>query len=259
MSNDLKWMLASDFHYPYHSQRHVSMWFDIVRWVRPDVIDILGDLDDACPVSRFADGTAQEVENAVVTYSPLVKQFFADLREIVPSAQIHYATGNHEKRYDDYIGKKAPALRGLITPELLWGTDTYGIELSYYDNPPVHRFGDVYVHHGPYANAKSGESVRKVLDDFSVSAIVGHSHRQAYVAKSFPLAEKEIRGWELGHLTDINSSGMGYDMKHDWQSGFGWGYVESGASTPDGYYPHVSLVSISPDNICYVDGKKFSA
>lgn len=259
MTNDLRWMLASDFHYPFHNQRHVSLWLDVVKWYKPHVIDILGDLDDACPVSRFSEGTPQEIQDNIVAYSPLIRKFFADLREIVPSAQIHFATGNHEERYDNYIDKKAPALKGLITPELLWGTDTYGIELSYYNNPPVHRFGDIFVHHGPYASSKSGESVRKVLEDFGVSAVVGHSHRQGYVAKSFPLADRNLRGWELGHLTDINSSGMGYDLKHDWQSGFGMGYIESGANTKDGLYPHISLVSISPENTAVVDGKIFRA
>lgn len=247
--SDLKWMLASDFHIPFHNKRWLDMWLDVVRWQKPDVIDILGDLDDACPVSRFSDGTSAEIEGAVITYAPLVKKFFEDLRAIAPNAQIHFATGNHEKRYDDYIDRKAPALKGLITSELLWGTDTSGIELSYYSNPPVHRFGDIFVHHGPYALSKGGESVRKVLDEFNVSAIVGHSHRQAYVAKSYPLADIELRGYELGHMTDIYSSGMSYDMKHDWQAGFATAHI-------DNDYPHISLVGIK-DSVCYVDGKKF--
>ena len=247
--SDFKWMLASDFHIPFHNKRWLDMWFDVVRHTKPDVVDILGDLDDACPVSRFAEGTPAEIEGAVVTYAPLVRKFFEDLREILPDAQIHFATGNHEKRYDDYIDKKAPALSGLITPDLLWGTDNSGIELSYYSNPPVHRFGDIFVHHGPYAVNKGGESVRKVLDDFNVSAVVGHSHRQAFVAKTYPLAERELRGFELGHMTDIHSSGMGYDMKHDWQAGFGFAHVVDD-------YPHIELIGIH-DSTCIVDGKVF--
>lgn len=247
--SDLKWVLASDFHIPFHNKRWLDMWFDVVKWYRPDVVDILGDLDDACPVSRFADGTTAEIEGAVVTYAPLIKRFFQDLREMLPDAQIHFATGNHEIRYDAYLEKKAPALKGLITPQLLWGTDDSGVELSYYNNPPVHRFGDLYVHHGPYALQAGGNSVRKVLDDFNVSAVVGHSHRQAYVAKSYPLSNTELRGYELGHMTDIYSTGMGYDLKHDWQAGFATAHIVDG-------YPHVSLIGIN-DNTCVVDGKVF--
>lgn len=251
MSNDIKWMLVSDLHIPFHNTRWVSMWLDVVRWFKPDVVDILGDLDDACPVSRFSAGTSAEYEGAVYTYAPIVQSFFADLRQILPNAQIHYATGNHEARYDDYIAKNAPALTNLITPELLWKTDTYGIDLSYYNNPPVHRFGDIFVHHGPYAASKSGESVRKVLDDFNISAVVGHSHRQGYVAKSYPLANIELRGYELGHLTDIYSSGMGYDLKHDWQPGFGVAHIVDDE-------PHIQLINIRND-IAVVDGRIFKA
>lgn len=252
MANDLKWLIGSDFHIPFNSKRGTDLFFAIRDWFEPDVIDIAGDLDDACPVSRFSDGTPDEVIDNVATYAPLVQDFFKDLRDGSPEAEIWYHTGNHENRYDDYTAKKAPAYAGLITPEVLWKTDTYGIQLSYYNNPPIHRFGDVYIHHGPYALKNSGESVRKVLDDYQVSCIVGHSHRQSYVAKSYSLPGVELRGWELGHFTDINSSGMAYDRKHDWQMGGAIAHIVND-------YPHVSLFHINKDFECVVDGKLFKA
>lgn len=245
-----KWLLASDFHIPFNDKRATDMFFDIQKWFDPDYVDILGDLDDACPVSRFSEGTASEVENAAVTYAPLVQEFFKDLRGNSPESSIHYACGNHEQRYEDYIARKAPAIRGLITPELLWKTDTYGIELSYYNNPPVERFPGMFVHHGPYAVDKAGESVRKVLNDFHVSCVVGHSHRQALVAKSYPLADKTLRGIELGHFTDINSSGMAYDRRHDWQMGGAWAHVVNG-------FVHIYPFFINSNYETIVDGKLF--
>jgi hypothetical protein len=253
MSNDLKWMIGSDFHIPYEHPRYIDLWWQVMKWFEPDVVDILGDLDDNSACSRFSDGTPDETMNAAAKYAPLVKGFFATGREITPGAQWHFATGNHEIRYDNYIAKKAPALEGLITPELLWGTDTHGIELSYYNNPPVHRFGKYFVHHGPYAVGKGGDSVRKVMDDFGVSCIVGHSHRQALVQKSWPLRGEILTGIELGHMTDIESSGMGYDLKHDWQPGFAIAHIENGNT------PHVQLIQISDDFSAYVDGKRFQS
>ena len=250
--NDSIWLIGSDFHIPYENKRYMDLWWRVQKWMNPDVIDILGDLDDACPVSRYADGKPAEVIGAAATYAPLVQDFFKELRGNSPDAQIHFATGNHEARYDDYIDRKAPAISGLITPELLWKTDTYGIELSYYNNPPVHRFGDIYVHHGPYALKNSGESVRKVIDEYQVSAIVGHSHRQASVFKTYELINEVRRGYELGHMTDITSPGMGYTALHDWQPGFA-------VATIVNDYPHIDLVQISPDYKCVVFGKVFSA
>lgn len=250
MTNDLKWLIGSDFHIPYENPKYMSLWWQVMEWFQPDVIDILGDLDDNSACSRFSDGKPDEVLSAVKVYAPLVHRFFEKTREISPDSQVHFATGNHEKRYDDYIDKKAPALKDFITPELLWGTDTHRIELSYYDNPPVHRFGDMFVHHGPYALKDSGASAMKMIDEFGVSCIVGHSHRQSAVFRSYPLRDEKLRAYELGHMTDIWSAGMSYDRKHDWQPGFAIGHIVND-------YPHISLISIH-DDTCVVDGKKFN-
>lgn len=256
MSNDLKWLIGSDFHIPYENPRYMDLWWQVQKWFKPDVVDILGDLDDNSACSRYSDGSPDEVINMVSKYAPLVHKFFEDLRSNSPDAQIHFATGNHEQRYDDYMDKKAPALRGLVTPEVLWGTESAGVELSYYNNPPVHRFGDVFVHHGPYAAKGSGNSVNKVLDDYGVSCIVGHSHRQGAVFKTFQLRNEIKRGYELGHMTDVNSSGMAYDTLHDWQPGFAIAHIENGE------WPHISLISIQETSrgvSCFVDGKLFTA
>ncbi len=249
--NDLKWLLSSDQHIPYHNKRYIDLYFQVQKWFQPDVVDILGDLDDANACSRFSDGKPDEVLNASALYAVDVQNFFKDTRDISPDAQIHFATGNHEMRYDDYIDKKAPALKGLITPEVLWKTDTYGVTLSYYNNPPVHRFGDVYAHHGMAISQHAGESVRKDIENFGVSIIRGHSHRQGTYFKTFDLTGQEWRGYELGHLTDIRSEGMAYAQQKNWQAGFGIAHIVSG-------YPHIQLIKIK-DYECVVDGHVFRA
>ncbi len=223
-----------------------------MKWTKPDVIDIVGDLDDQLCFSRFSDGMPDEVISAAIKYAHLVQEFFEKCREICPNAQIHFATGNHDIRYESYIAKNAPALEGIITPEVLWKTDTYGIELSHYNNPPVHRFGDIYVHHGLHALSTAGGSAKKMADDFGVSIIVGHSHRQGFVPQTYKLRNETIRAYELGHMTDVNSEGMAYDTKHNWQAGFAVGLIHND-------YPHIDLVSINNDNECVVDGKVFKA
>lgn len=250
MSNDLKWLIGSDFHIPYENPRYMDIWWQVMDWFEPDVIDILGDLDDNSACSKYSDGQPDEVMSAVAVYAPLVKNFFATCREKRPRAEIHFATGNHEQRYDDYIGRKGKALKGLITPEILWATDTHGIDLSYYNNPPVHRFGDIFVHHGPYAMANSGATAMKMIDEFGVSCVVGHTHRASFVGRSYPLRNEKLRSYEIGHMTDINSSGMSYDRKHDWQAGFAIAHIVND-------YPHISLVQINENYECMVDGKLF--
>lgn len=247
-----KVLFASDLHIPYHHPRYLDLLMKVQKSFKPDTIAYLGDIDDACPVSRWSEGKADELEKALITYAPQVQTFFKDSREISPDARIHYATGNHEIRYEDYINRKAPAFKDFVTPEFLWKTDTYGIELSHYNNPPFELYPGFYVHHGPYALKDAGSSVRKVMDEFCITCMVGHSHRQAFVHKTFELAGFTLRGWELGHLTDTKSDGMAYDRLHDWCPGFAVGYYDDG-------YMHVELVTISPDFTCMVGGKLYKA
>jgi hypothetical protein len=49
MSNDLKWMISSDQQFPYQDDKMIALWFKVMKWFKPDVVDYLGDTDDqAC-------------------------------------------------------------------------------------------------------------------------------------------------------------------------------------------------------------------
>lgn len=245
---DKKWLIGSDFHIPYHDRRAMDMWFRTLKMWKPDIIDIAGDLDDMACVSRFNEGTADEVIGHLGTYSGEVKSFFREMREICPDSEIVFHGGNHEARVWKYISSKAPALTGLVTPESLWGLDTLGVAYHQYSDPPVHRYGDIFLHHGMYAPANAGSAVKKTMDNFHISIVQGHTHRQAHIAQSYPLAmQQELRGYEIGHMADIDSKGMSYDWQHDWQQGFAFARID------DRGHPHVNLASISRDYRTYVE------
>jgi hypothetical protein len=46
MTNDLKWMLSSDQQFPYQDDKMIALWFKVMKWFKPDVVDYLGDTDD---------------------------------------------------------------------------------------------------------------------------------------------------------------------------------------------------------------------
>lgn len=167
-------LFASDLHIPYHNKRHVDAWFKVLKYLKPSSVDIVGDLDDACPVSRWNEGKPEEILSGVNTYASEVQDFWRDVRTALPNADLHYETGNHEMRYDDYIAKKAPAFKDFITPEVLWKTDTYGVNVHWYNKPPVERFNGLYLHHGEAISKYAGESVRKDMDNWGVSILRGH-------------------------------------------------------------------------------------
>jgi hypothetical protein len=272
MTNDLKWMLSSDQQIPYHDPRAIELWFKVMKAYKPDVVDILGDTDDQACYSRFTEGrsaefTALHKVGQGVEILPLAqseaqgaKEFFTQVKTTAKrGAELFTALGNHDVRVFDYIDKKMPEQLEAITPNSLWGLDDLGFGYIYYGDLPKHRYGDIHVHHGVAISQNSGESVKKDVENFGVSIIRGHSHRAGSFYKSYELKDEIWRGWEIGHMCDEKSDGMGYTNMHNWQKGFAVGTIESGSSyTKDGYWPHIQFIEITRDYTCVVDGKKFS-
>jgi predicted phosphodiesterase len=252
VSNDLKWMVGSDFHIPYQNDKYVKLWFQVMKWFKPDVVDYLGDIDDQSCFSRFSDGTPDELLNRVSTYSEDVRALYAKTREMRPDSELFVALGNHDIRVFDYIDKKAPAFKDMVTPESMWGLDSLGYSYIHYGDLPKHRYGDIYVHHGVSISKHSAESVRNDVNEFGVSIMRGHSHRLGSYFKTHELRGETWRGYEIGHMTDVKSEGMAYTNSHNWQPGFAVGLIS-------GDTVHIQLVEIQPDNTCWVSGRKFAA
>jgi hypothetical protein len=266
MANDLKWMLSSDQQFPYQDDKMIKLWFEVMKWWRPDVVDILGDTDDQACYSRFTEGRSAEFlrmhkDQNGAAIVPLMqheakgaREFYAMNREIAgPDAELFTALGNHDIRVFNYIDAKLPDFLNIVTPEALWNLDSLGYGYIYYDALPKKRYGDIHVHHG-MSVADTG-AVRKDMNDLQISLIRGHSHRMAAHFQTYELRNKgkgeTIRGYEIGHMCDPKSSGMKYSQHHDWQRGFAVAHIENGK------WPHVQLIEVSPDYSCVIDGKLF--
>ena len=265
MTNDLKWMISSDQQFPYQDDRAIKLWFNVMKWFKPDVVDYAGDTDDQACYSKYTEGRSAEFlkmhkDTNGDMIVPLMyheakgaRDFYAHTRKLLPKAELFSALGNHDIRIFDYLDAKLPDYIGQVTPETLWNLDSLGYGYIYYNELPKKRFGDVHIHHGVAISQNAGESVRKDIDNFGVSIIRGHSHRAGTYFQTYELRNETLRGWELGHMCDEKSDGMKYSTTHNWQKAFAIAHIENGE------YPHVQLIEISKDYTCYVDGKKFSA
>ena len=197
MSNDLKWMLSSDQQFPYQDDKAIELWFKVMKWFKPDVVDYLGDTDDQACYSKYTEGRSAEFLNLHKTDSadlivPTMRHeakgardFYTKTREMLPDAQLFSALGNHDIRIFDYIDKKLPDYATQVTPEALWSLDSLGYEYIYYNELPKRRFGDIHVHHG-LSIADTG-AVRKDMNDLQISLIRGHSHRMASHYQTYEL------------------------------------------------------------------------
>jgi hypothetical protein len=262
MSNDLKWMISSDQHFPFHNAKHIELWFDVLKWFEPDVVDYLGDTSDQACFSRWTDGSSSEFIKKITTADVTemfqfvesgerpAREFFKHTRDLLPDAELFVALGNHDIRIFDYLDKKLPELVAKATPENLWSLDSLGYDYIYYGDLPKHRFGDIHVHHGVSISKHAGESARNDVETFGVSMMRGHSHRMGSYYNTKEIRNETLRGYEIGHLTDVKSSGMSYTNVHNWQSGFAVAHIVNG-------FPHIQLIQII-DNTCVVDGKLFT-
>ncbi len=259
-----KWLLSSDQQIPYHDPRAVELWFKVMKSFKPDVVDYLGDQDDQACYSRWTEGRSQEFTNLykeegaehllpyIQAEAKGARELYEQTRKIAKNAELFVALGNHDVRVFDYVDKKLNEISKDVTPNSLWGLDDLGYDYIYYGDKPRLRYGGLYAHHGVAISKHAGESVKADMDSFGVSIIRGHSHRLATTHKTYDIRGEVLRGYELGHMSDIASSGMSYTNIHNWAQGFAYGYI-------DGDDAHISLVEIKPDYTCVVDGKKYSA
>lgn len=257
-------MLSSDQHIPYHDPRYLDLWFQVMKWFRPDAVDYLGDTSDQDCFSKYSMGTSQEFLNQVAkpvsddikpfifAQEKPVREFYEYTRKLRPKADLFVALGNHCVRVFDYVDRKMPEEAKAITPNALWGLDDMGIGYIHYADLPAKRHGEFYVHHGIAISQHAAQSVQKDVENYNVSIIRGHSHRAGAFYHTYELTGQQLRGYEIGHSTDIKSPGMSYTNMHNWQAGFMTGHVIDG-------YAHMSFINMTDDYTCVVDGKLFKA
>lgn len=275
MSNDLKWMLSSDHQIPYQDDRAIDLWFQVMDWYKPHVVDYLGDTSDQFCFSNFELGRTKEFLNTVPKQEEMPEgialpdanemlmnfvkaeekgtaDFYALTREKRKNAEIFSALGNHDIRVFAYADKYMKEIYEQITPESLWGLDNLGIDYIFYEDLPRLRYGGFYVHHGISAPAGAGAAVKTDMNNLGVSLIRGHSHRLGSYYQTYELRNETLRGYEIGHMCKVDSDGFKYSQIHNWQQGFAVGMIHNDEA-------HIQVVEILPDYTCWVAGKLFSA
>lgn len=176
------------------------------------------------------------------------REFYMTLRKQHPNADIHASLGNHEMRVFKYLDRKAPQVIGEVTPEFLWGLDNAGITWRMYEEPPMERFSNIFVHHGA-TTSSTGLAVKSDIENYNISLVRGHDHRGGVVYKSHPLSKSSLVGMGTGHLCDPSAYGLRYTINPSWEQGFGIAYVVDGKA-------HLQFVPMRHYTVV-LDGKVF--
>lgn len=242
-----KTLLIPDVHFPKENKRQVKVLMRLMRQWEPDHLVFLGDLDDMEAPSRWVQGTPDEWKSRIsISSMPTTAKFLADVRDILPDAQIDYMSGNHEARVQKYIETKAPAFDGLITISKLFDLDNLGITFYPYNLPPQKLVGPFYVHHGNVVNKDSSFTAKGELRANGVSGITAHTHRLG-VYHETRLDGTVVSWYEAGHVSNPKKQIYG-SAHHNWQSGFMIVYDDGKHYFPSTVpFPHNG-------NDCVVDG-----
>lgn len=82
----MKWAFVGDLQIPYHDKRAVSLFFQVMKWWKPDAIDVVGDIDDQLEYSSFSDGTTDEFFNQLKKNATLNDKLHLEKQKILDKA-----------------------------------------------------------------------------------------------------------------------------------------------------------------------------
>lgn len=201
----------SDLHVPYQDNYAVALALKVVQRVKPDAVNVLGDLCDFYKLSRFdKDPDAFDLQ----TELDEGREFFGMLRR-VHGGTVRFLPGNHELRLHKYLNRN-PELHGLDVlslPTLLRVTE-YGVD--YYEHEIEIVPGKLIAKHGDVVRKYAGYSAKAELerDGYGVSTITGHTHRLATIHSTY--RGSTVVGIENGCLCDLEPE---YVRNPNWQHG----------------------------------------
>ena len=244
-----RYVVISDLQVPYHSPKMVKNVSAFIRRWKPDEVLCVGDELDMPMLGKFNIGKPQEFLDDLGADRDLCVEVLYDLQvtQLVRS--------NHQQRLYQSIAGRLPAL--LKLPELEYSNFLKLDELGIKFHAGVYNVTKSWVMiHGDEGALKpqGGQTGLSNAIRRGKNVIQGHTHRQgisSVTTASEGFITSQLTGVEVGHLTDIRSSGMAYAKgTQNWQAGFAILYVDGDKVTP-------VLVPIEKDGSFTVEGKRY--
>lgn len=200
-------LVLPDIHFPFQDQPLLDAWLSYLKVLKPDGIDIIGDVLDCYTCSRF-DKNPSRKEN-IQDELDMAYNFLCDLVNMAPEGcDIRYSEGNHEARFRKLLWSKAPvlaSLRGLSIPHLL---ELKKLGIKYYSPETPYRIKDLWYLHGDLARKSNwamtagGMGAKAVVGRVGGNVIMGHTHQMGHI--SFRSWEGLREGYEVGCLCRMN-------------------------------------------------------
>ena len=210
-----------DVHYPFQDDSALSVFYQIVRSVKPDLIACHGDLLDCWGISSFQKDLHHRV--SLGEEIGMAQRHLNLLNHLAPRARKLLLKGNHEDRLQREIRRMAtkpealeilrlPQISEALTWPALLDLDVHGWE--YHDKRTL-LFDRLILKHGNVVRKWSAYSAKEEHARYNKSGISGHTHRRGVFEHT------DWNGvhawWEHGCLCNLEPE---YVEDPNWQQGF---------------------------------------
>ena len=228
-------IVCGDHHAPHHDPTLHALFLEVLRDLKPDFIEINGDLLDFSTVSRHRESVSGNYNESINECLKAGFQILADYRAAAPNARIRLKRGNHDERLHYAVIDQVPGLKNITAAEEevpalslrnLLHLDRLHIE--YVDEEwslaKTRITPKLTVRHG-VSTAKNAPD--EMLRKLAHSSIQGHTHRLSWRALTeWDDASEDdpftVRGaFEHGTMATMKG-GLGYvpGGEPQWQNGF---------------------------------------
>lgn len=217
----VKYLFCSDWHSPFYNKRLLDPFIELIKDLKPDYLELVGDVVDFYSVSKFDQDPKRQLtlEKEKEETNFLLDMLTMAARGANPNVIIEWDEGNHEARLEKYVISTAPKTRGLTVngEEVLSIPHIFELKkrnIKWYSSMDDHLIGKFVVEHGSLVKKRSGMTANGMMDLRNSSGISGHTHRLSYVQHS-TMGSKDF--WiELGCMCDLKPT---YMKNPDWQNG----------------------------------------
>jgi predicted MPP superfamily phosphohydrolase len=227
-------LFIADVHLPYFNENAVDIMIDYIkkRRIYFETLVLGGDIMDFESVSSFT----HDPDNwSLQSEIPFLSQFIEKLDKAFHPMKIYYIEGNHEKRLENYIITKAPALYGMITIQDMLDKK---YQIEYVDNWKLMTSGlaplkirKLYHLHGHELKIGGRKNIaERILGATHENTIVGHWHKtDEYFFRT--IGNKVKGAWVVGCM---GQTFVSYDPHTNWNNGFAIiDYLENGVFKVD--------------------------
>lgn len=204
--------IISDIHIPYHSVKHLNMWYRLAQDYEPTHILINGDLLDFYRMSRYEKDpnmrdTLYEVDQTLQFFEWLTSSFEAD---------IIFKEGNHDERWRKYIYNQAPEFSKFKQFELREVLCLDEFNITYVTDQRIVMAGSFPILHGHEVHGSGGVNpARSLASKLEDSALMGHCHRTSEHLSRNTFG-KWVRCYSTGCLCELHPE---FSRINKWNNG----------------------------------------